>query len=43
MAKPEPTLPALQPVMRTILNAIVSSGDKIGELQKENLVEFSVR
>lgn len=37
MAKP------LQAVMRTFLNAITSSGNEIGELQKDKLVERRVR
>ena len=39
MAKSEPTPPALQPVMRSILDSIISSGNEIGELQKDRLVE----
>ena len=39
MAKSEPTLPAPQPVMRTILDSIISSGNEMGELQKDRLVK----
>ena len=43
MAKPEPTPPALHHVMRTILNAIISSDNQSGELQKTKIFERFVR